>query len=52
MLQFYGVGIDTVAAKQVVIVHLGGDCTIDETDLKWEEITSIFNKRMELLLNQ
>ena len=48
----YGVGIDTIAKKKVIIVHLGGDCIIDETDLKWEEITSHFNKKMKSLLNQ
>ncbi len=48
----YGVGMDTIAEKKVVIVHLGGDCSIDETDLKREEITSVFNKKMELLMNK
>ena len=48
----YGIGIDTIAEKKVVIVHLGGDCTIDEADLKWEEITAVFNKKMEFLLNK
>ncbi len=48
----YGVGIDTIAERKVVIIYLGGDCTIDETDLKWEEITSVFNKKMESLINE
>ena len=48
----YGVGIENIADKKVVIVHLGGDCTIDEVDLKWEEITSVFNNKMESLLKE
>ncbi|MDO5971276.1 hypothetical protein Q4Q35_15820 [Flavivirga aquimarina] len=48
----YGVGIDTIANKKVAVVHLGGDCSIDEIDLKWDEITSVFNSKMEALLNE
>lgn len=48
----YGVGIENIADKKVVSVHLGGDCTIDEVDLKWEEITSVFNKKMDSLLKE
>lgn len=48
----YGVGIDTIAKRKVAVVYLGGDCSIDEIDLKWDEITSVFNTRMELLLNK
>jgi len=48
----YGVGIENIADKKIVIVHLGGDCTIDEVDLKWEEITTVFNNKMESLLKE
>lgn len=48
----YGVGIDTIADKKVAIVYLGGDCSIDDIDLKWEEITLVFNKKMEALLKE
>lgn len=48
----YGVEIENIADKKVVIVHLGGDCTIDEVDLKWEEITSVFNNKMKSLLEE
>ena len=44
----YGIGLENIADKKVVIVYLGGDCTIDEVALKWDEITSIFNNKMNL----
>ncbi len=48
----YGVGMDTIANKKVAVVYLGGDCTIDETDLKWEKITTVFNTKMRVLLKK
>lgn len=47
-----GVGMEIISEKQVAIVYFGGGCTIDETDLKHAEITSIFNKKMKSLLNR
>lgn len=48
----FGVGMENIADKKVVIIHLGGDCTIDEADLKWEEITAVFNNKMESLVKE
>ncbi|WP_299311964.1 hypothetical protein [uncultured Aquimarina sp.] len=45
----YGVGIDTISNKKVAIVYLGGDCSMNDIDLKWEEITTVFNKKNEIL---
>ncbi|WBX75775.1 hypothetical protein PG911_14085 [Tenacibaculum ovolyticum] len=46
----YGTGIETIANKKVIIVHLGGDCNVDKIDLKRKKVTNIFNSKMELLL--
>ncbi|WP_299256730.1 hypothetical protein [uncultured Aquimarina sp.] len=48
----YGVGMDTILNKKVAIVYLGGDCSMTEVDMKWDEITEIFNKKMKSLLSK
>ena len=48
----YGVGLDTISGKKVAVVHLGGDCSYDESDKKKEEITAVFNSKMKMLLSE
>lgn len=48
----YGVGIDTIFNKKVTIAYLGGDCRTTEVDIRWNEITSIFNEKMKSLLSK
>ncbi|WP_109438663.1 hypothetical protein [Aquimarina sp. AU119] len=48
----YGVGMDTILNKKVAIVYLGGDCSMTEIDMKWDEITLIFNEKMKSLLSK
>jgi hypothetical protein len=45
-----GVGLDTISGKSTAIVYLGGDCLIDEIDLKWNEIINTFNIKMKELM--
>ena len=47
----FGIGLDTIAQKKVIILYLGGDCILDETDMKTIEIITIFNEKMSALLN-
>jgi len=48
----YGINIKNVKNKETVIVMLGGDCTKDQTELKAEEIYTVFNDRMDELMNK
>ncbi|WP_106794707.1 hypothetical protein [Aquimarina sp. Aq78] len=48
----FGVNVKTVNNKETVIVMLGGDCTKDKTELKAEEIYTVFNDRMDELMNK
>ncbi|GAA0734501.1 hypothetical protein GCM10009430_49430 [Aquimarina litoralis] len=48
----FGVNVKTVKNKETVIVMLGGDCTKDKTELKAEEIYTVFNDRMNELMNK
>ncbi|SEC25856.1 hypothetical protein SAMN04489761_2507 [Tenacibaculum sp. MAR_2009_124] len=48
----YGVGLDTISGKKVAVVHLGGDCSYDESDKKKEELTAVSNSTMNMLLRE
>tara|TARA_R110002073_G_scaffold123234_2_gene266896 strand:- start:81407 stop:81922 length:516 start_codon:yes stop_codon:yes gene_type:complete len=45
-----GVNLDTIANKKVLVLLMGGDCTIDEYDNRSEYIYQIFNKKIKSLL--
>lgn len=46
----YGVGIDTISNKKVIVVYLGGGCNVTEADKRRNEITAVFNEKMKSLL--
>ncbi|PKV50920.1 hypothetical protein ATE84_2989 [Aquimarina sp. MAR_2010_214] len=47
----FGVNTKTIKNKEIVVVMLGGDCSKNKTELKAEEIYTVFNNRMKELMN-
>jgi len=47
-----GVGSETIANKKVLVLKMGGDCTIDEYDERRNYIYEVFNTRVKSLLNR